>query len=322
MVFLSFYRRNSVRSLCCFVSLGWLAVIGCAIPEATRGRQPLASAVIRGESDGLVDLESAAHSRQRTDSDKHGRTAIAKTTHKHHRSHCTTCNQSPCSCQGSTEGNLFGQIFWGFFATPFAVPSFLLHDDHDHFAEFPDYPYADDLPGSLLIDSSFKGKTQTWTGNIQAVAIPSSHELERFGGRLLLENSDRIGLDTETNYWLSTGSQAGPRDAWTGDFNLTYRFAESEQIQLRAGIGVNWLADQIRPEFGVNFTYGIDWFPHRPWTISSIIDVGSLGSAMLFHNRSTIGVMLGPTELLVGYDYFQLGNARFQGPVAGIGYRF
>ena len=43
---------------------------------------------------------------------------------------------------------------------------------------------------------------------------------------------------------------------------------------------------------------------------------------MLFHNRSTIGVMLGPTELLVGYDYFQLGNARFQGPVAGIGYRF
>ena len=311
-----------MRSLCCFVSLGWLAVIGCAIPEATRGRQPLASAVIRGESDGLVDLESAAHSRQRTDSNKHGRTAIAKTTHKHHRSHCATCNQSPCSCQGSTEGNLFGQIFWGFFATPFAVPSFLLHDDHDHFAEFPDYPYADDLPGSLLIDSSFKGKTQTWTGNIQAVAIPSSHELERFGGRLLLENSDRIGLDTETNYWLSTGSQAGPRDAWTGDFNLTYRFAESEQIQLRAGIGVNWLADQIRPEFGVNFTYGIDWFPRRPWTISSIIDVGSLGSAMLFHNRSTIGVMLGPTELLVGYDYFQLGNARFQGPVAGIGYRF
>ena len=93
-------------------------------------------------------------------------------------------------------------------------------------------------------------------------------------------------------------------------------------MQWRAGVGVNWLADQASPEVGVNFTYGFDWFPRRPWTLSSVIDVGTLGGSSLFHNRSTAGVMLGAMELFAGYDYFQIGTFNIHGPVAGIGYRF
>ena len=91
---------------------------------------------------------------------------------------------------------------------------------------------------------------------------------------------------------------------------------------MRTGVAVNWLADQIRPEAGFNFTYGIEWFPRKPWTISSVIDAGKLGEASLFHNRSTVGVMLGATEAFVGYDYLQVDAAKIHGPVAGVGWRF
>ena len=178
------------------------------------------------------------------------------------------------------------------------------------------------MPGSLLINSEFKGKTQPFTANLQTFGVAGSNELDRFGGRLVLENADRIGIDTETDYWLQIHPHGGPDHAWNGDFNIVYRFAESEHMQWRAGVGVNWLADQASPEVGVNFTYGFDWFPRRPWTLSSVIDVGTLGGSSLFHNRSTAGVMLGAMELFAGYDYFQIGTFNIHGPVAGIGYRF
>ena len=60
----------------------------------------------------------------------------------------------------------------------------------------------------------------------------------------------------------------------------------------------------------------------KPWTILSAINAVRLGDASLFHNRSTVRVMLGATEAFVGYDYLQVDAAKIHGPVAGVGWRF
>ena len=291
-----------------------VTVIGCSTPVSLARTSTASKTIFRAQGDGLTELESAAHTRH-ADHDDKTRARPAKSSTR-----CQTCNRETCTCSGQT--SLTGQLVFTTLSAPFSLPAMLVGDNYDHFTEFPDYPYADDAPGSVLINSEFQGKKQSYSGTLQTFAIPGSSDLDRFGARLLLENADRIGIDTETDYWLQTHRQGGPDHAWLGDFNLVYRFAESEHVQWRAGVGFNWLSDQTQPEFGVNFTYGFDWFPCRPWTISSVIDWGTIGGSTMFHNRTSVGVRLGPAELFAGYDYFQLGTANFHGPVAGLGYRF
>jgi hypothetical protein len=304
-----------VRSVPLILLISAIVLPGCAMPEAMVRRATRVSPVIRAQSNGLAELEAQAHSPRREEPSKRTERTSAGTC-------CRTCNHSPCTCSSSSGNSLVAQTGLMVLGSPFMIPSLLIGDNHDHFTEFPDYPYADGVPGSILIDSEFKGTTQSVKGTVQTFAIPGSSDLDRFGGRLLLENADRIGIDTETDYWLQTHRHGGPDHAWNGDFNVVYRFAESRTMEWRAGVGFNWLVDQTDPAFGVNFTYGIDWYPRKPWTVSSVIDWGMIGNSTLFHNRTTAGVMVGRTELYAGYDYFQLGTANFHGPVAGIGYRF
>lgn len=279
-----------------------LSVLSCELPA------PLLT--VRGESDELRDLKKAAH----TGSDDHP--APAKQRRREKRDDCSNAKEDDGS------GSLFGQLAFSVVASPFTIPVTLLEDDYDHVTEFPDFPYAEGTSGSLLRNSFEAGTKQTWTGTLQTFAIPQAHDVDRFGGRLLLDSASRFGIDTETNFWTQ-GRLTGPHDQlWTGDANLVFRFAESEKLQWRAGAGVNWLSDNVRTEAGINLTYGVEWFPARPWTVSSVFDFGSLGASGLFHNRTTVGAMVGQTEFFAGYDYFQLGSARFHGPVAGIGWRF
>lgn len=267
----------------------------------------MAPSIVRAESDDLEDLKKAVQSKP----------AVDQTKKKPGEA-----SGGAASSTENDESSLSGQLFLAVIASPFKIPILMLEDDYDHVTEFPDYPYAEDVSGSLLRDNFQSIKKQMLTGTLQTYAIPQAHDVDRFGGRLLLDSCTRFGIDTETNYWTQ-GLIKGPSDQlWTGDANLVFRFAESERMQWRAGVGVNWLADNIRSETGVNFTYGFDWFPARPWTVSSVIDLGSLGAAGLFHNRTTVGAMLGQTEVFAGYDYFQVGSTKFQGPVAGIGWRF
>ena len=159
-------------------------------------------------------------------------------------------------------------------------------------------------------------------GALQAITVQDGAGIARYGGRLLLDSESRFGLDTETNYWTQSRTLGNQEQLWTGDLNIVYRYAESEHFQWRAGAGMNWLADRGYNREGFNFTYGVEWFPAKPWTVSSVFDIGTLGSGTLVHNRTTVGVMMGPVEAFAGYDYFAVDKAHFQGPVAGLGYRF
>jgi hypothetical protein len=57
-------------------------------------------------------------------------------------------------------------------------------------------------------------------------------------GRLLMENASRIGIDTEF-YYRDEEIPTGHDELWTGDFNVTYRFAQNDHWQFRTGLGVN-----------------------------------------------------------------------------------
>jgi hypothetical protein len=194
----------------------------------------------------------------------------------------------------------------------------MVGDEYVLEADFPAYPYADDFPGSLILTSPYEPDRQSWTGTLQLFGVQETHNIDRYGGRLVLDSASRFGLDTEANAWIENSSS----QLWTGDVNLVYRFAQSEKVQFHAGVGVNWLGDTHGAEAGFNLTYGVEWYPRRPWTISTVFDVGKLGGGTLFHNRTTAGVMMGPVEAFAGYDYFQLGSVNFHGPVAGLALHF
>ncbi|MCA8997703.1 MAG: hypothetical protein KDA80_11975, partial [Planctomycetaceae bacterium] len=141
--------------------------------------------------------------------------------------------------------------------------------------------------------------------------------IEQIGGRYLIEGSHRFGVDTEFHSWLEELPQ-GTDSLWTGDFNVVHRFAQSEHVQFRTGLGANWLEDHGSADFGINFTYGVDVFPKKPWVWSNTIDLGTLGDAGRFHFRSTIGLQVRNVEFFTGYDYQRIGDAELPGLLTGI----
>jgi hypothetical protein len=144
--------------------------------------------------------------------------------------------------------------------------------------------------------------------------------LDRFGAQALFETSSRWGADASFYRWSEDFDPPtlAADSLWTGDCNLLFRFVQSEHVQMRTGLGMNWLADDRDSDFGFNFTYGGDVFPARPFVFSADLDWGWLGSAGLFHFRSTAGVILGPLEIFTGYDYYDVGRAQFDGLIAGL----
>jgi hypothetical protein len=200
---------------------------------------------------------------------------------------------------------------------PFTLPPILLGDTYDHAGRFPDYPYQHDIPGSMFIDRACQNPGKPWQTSVSLEAGDVSDTLDRFAGRLEVGTTCRLDLDSEWNYFTEQTS-FGPDELHVGDVNLVVRFAQTEQIQFRSGLGVNWLADDAGADAGFNFTYGFDAFPARPWVFTAVVDWGTLGHAPLLHGRATAGVQLHRCEIFAGYDYRSIGKADFDGPIAGL----
>lgn len=215
---------------------------------------------------------------------------------------------------------LAGYAFLAAASTPFVVPRAALQDDGDP-AWYPDYPYDarhsgmvynEDLPGvhnSLIV--------------IQAEYGGDFDDLNHAHGRIFGDISQRIGFDSEFYFRHENVATANGNDEiWNGDVNATYRFAQNEQWQFRAGLGVNWFADRIGSEAGLNTTYGVEWFPRDPWVMSGVIDWGRVGATSLFHYRGTVGWTHNGWGVFTGYDYFGLGGEKIHAWINGLEYRF
>ena len=201
-----------------------------------------------------------------------------------------------------------------FFAitSPFWAPIAILEDDYSVARSFGRYPYEDRL-GYMTLDSD-----KRWAAQFSADYATEFNDLDFIGGRLLVETASRWGLDTEMKY-LQERLPRGARDSlWLGDCNLTYRFAQNENMQWRTGLGVNWMDDPRQTDYGFNFTYGFDWFPRRPWVASMTIDWGTLGHAGLFHFRGTVGAMFNRIEAYTGYEYYDFNHVQTNALIGGV----
>lgn len=233
-------------------------------------------------------------------------------------------------------------------ASPVWLPHFALHDSLDTPGYFPRFPYdggsgymmIGDCPGDSRINGaedgdsgsktfaerlsdpiileSWKGESRTFSGRWDAEYGDQLDRLHRISTHMLLERSSRFGYKLQWDY-IEQRLPGGRCDhLQTGDFDIVYRFAQSERAQFRTGIGFNWLEDSGPTNFGFNFTYGADFYPVRPFIISSVIDWGTLGYTELFRGRLTIGAIFSHYEVYTGYEYLDVGRTGMGTLIGGV----
>lgn len=201
-------------------------------------------------------------------------------------------------------------------SSPFWVPRGAMQDEQWEEGFFTRYPYYDNAV--MITEPGPESEQHAWLARVRAEYATGFDGMSRLGGQVLLDTWTRFGIDTEFDYReqdLGGGAYDG---LWTGDCNALVRFAQSERAQMRAGVGFNWLSDQLSNDFGINFTYGGDFFPVDPWVISADIDWGRLGQTSLFHGRITAGVQWRGIEVFTGYDYYDVGRTGIGGLVSGL----
>lgn len=242
-------------------------------------------------------------------------------------------------CEDNDGGfyTVFGQVCFYGLTSPFWGPMAVLDDDLSKFdgLYFPRFPY-DHVPGyqmdnpcevwesdptcaaDSLRSDRWPSRPRTWAARFRVEYATDFDDLERVGGHLLLSTRTRFGLDTETSYFQERLPADRYDHLWLGDCNVVYRFAQSEHAQFRAGIGFNWMDDPVDTDFGFNFTYGADFFPSRPWIVSTTIDWGTLESAELFRFRGTVGAILWGMEVYTGYEYLDVDSTQIHALMSGV----
>jgi len=221
----------------------------------------------------------------------------------------------------TSEERGWGGAFTDVLTMPWGLPHRLAGDNLGCEGFFPDAPYDHD-DGYIAIDPFGHYQYHRWAGHFRAEYADDFADLSRIGARLVLESSSRWGIDTEWNYWRENLGNGDHDWLTTGDGNIVWRFAQNEHIAMRSGLGISWLDDRQETNYGFNFTYGLDFFPCKPWILSADIDWGTLGGRSLFHGRATAGVIVGHAEVYVGYDYYDVGDVALNGLVAGVGFWF
>ena len=205
--------------------------------------------------------------------------------------------------------------------SPYWIPIKWLGDDPLTPGYSLRYPYWKDLPGSMYETDPIGPHHRNVWGEFSVEYANDLDDLSRWGAHLRISTASRF--DFETNWNTFTEDTPSGHDHLTlGDAEILYRFAESETVQFRSGLGANWLEDHQGLDGGFNFRYGVEWYPVRPWAIKTLVDLGELGKAGLVHARTTVGASYQRWELYTGYDFLLVGTVQISGPVAGALVRF
>ena len=219
-------------------------------------------------------------------------------------------------CDDDDDDSFWGKAMFAGLSSPFWLPRSMAGDDSFDSGYFLRYPYLHDQDAAIDEYLYSPEVNRHLMVRARSEYVSNFDSLSKLGGSVLFDTSSRWGLDSEFNY-RREDLGASKDDLWTGDLNLVYRFAQSEQLQMRTGIGSNWLSDRSKSDFGFNFTYGGDWFPTKPIIVSHEIDWGKLGRASLFHGRITVGANYHRFEPYVGYEYYSIGKSDIHGMVFG-----
>jgi hypothetical protein len=172
---------------------------------------------------------------------------------------------------GSLIGTLAAPLIWATGAavtSPFWGPASLIGDTYESPSYFPSFPYQEDVAGAMMKEPWVPAEPRMWSMRLRGDYVDDFDAMSSIGGQLLWESSQRWGIDSEVRFRQEDRGLQPTDSLWTGDSNLVFRFAQSPQLQLRAGAGFNWLADENHQDFGINFTYGGDWYPVKRRTRS------------------------------------------------------
>lgn len=234
------------------------------------------------------------------------------------------CNHSyGCDCEDdSLFGSLLGKALFYAVGSPFWAPPKMVKDDYSSAGYFSEYPYQDGIDGYMMIVPWLPLEPSSYSLQARTEYGDDFDSVSRIGSRILLDTTTRFGVDSEVNYWRESIGSGRYDDLWTGDANLVFRFAQSTRLQMRTGLGMNWIADDLGSDIGFNFTYQGDFFPRKPWVISAELDLGRIGEATLCHGRITTGVQWRRAEVFIGYDYYELGTTELNGLASGLRWRF
>lgn len=219
-------------------------------------------------------------------------------------------------------GEVLGWALLGAIIAPYYCPLECLGDTYTQPGYFAHYPYQYDV-GYMLIDPveafGIEGPYEPywWAARVRGEFGTGFDDLDWIGGRVQLDTRSRLGVESDFRY-VREDLDARRDTLWLGDANVLYRFAQSESVQFRTGLGFNYLADEIGSDFGFNFTYAVDCQPVRPLAFAAELDLGTLGHATLVHVRTTAGITCGVSEAYIGYDLYDIGSTQVQGLVAGV----
>jgi hypothetical protein len=231
-----------------------------------------------------------------------------------------TSSSSSTNANGSSDGSTADDISVGWYLlgaaavgtaaiAPIYVPIMLSGEDYSQPDYLHQFPYDDTtnpreaFPFAIRFDADY---------------VDDFDNLARFNGHVLFSTASRWEFDARFQH-MAEQLPGGEQDQlWTGDCNVTYRFAQCNFGQFRAGLGINWLNDPGQTDLGFNFTYGADIYPARPWVFSTVLDAGTLGHAGLFRIRTTVGMIYRSVELYTGYEYSDIGSVHWNGLIGGV----
>lgn len=221
---------------------------------------------------------------------------------------------------------LVARIFFYVATSPFWVPPVMLHDDFKAESYFTSYPYekldGDRYSGFMMLDPKYPQFFSRRSLRVTGQYGTTFDDLSHLGGRLQFDGRRRFGIDASAKHYFEDRSDGTQDELTLGDVNMVFRFAQSRRVQMRTGIGFNWLSDADQNDFGFNFTYGGDWFPDDPFVVSTDFDCGGLGDSHLLHVRITGGILLHNVESFMGYDYLNVGGVDHGSLIAGIRFWF
>jgi hypothetical protein len=205
-------------------------------------------------------------------------------------------------------------------SSPYWAPRIWLADDGTSRAIFPHFPYEGAHRG-YLIEHTKKAEDQlptTKNFGLQGRGFwAHADDMNRYGGNLTFMSQSRFGL---TANWLTLAESNAERvDTMSlSDVNVIYRFAQNERSMMRMGIGLRTLYVDEDTYWGVNATYGGDFFVAKPIVVSTTIDLGNVREAFLFRARATGGIVWRHGEIFAGWDYLRIGDVNIHGPSVGL----
>jgi hypothetical protein len=238
-------------------------------------------------------------------------------------------SRSTDPCDDGLDGELLGfcgQLFAYVIASPFYVPPMLFGDHYDTPGTFVAYPYAVGWGGSMqpgLEVNRVEGATpfeweRRFTFRASVEEGNNFDGLNRVGLTFLADSFTRFGIGGGVHFYEEKRTTQSPDQLAIGDVNLLFRFAQSERVQFRTGLGARFLNDDVRTDWGWNFVYGAEAYPFEPLSWSWQLETGTLGNAWVFRATTRLGFVWKNSEAYVGYDYLRIGHAELQGPMVGL----